>query len=153
MKRSLLTLALTVMLAAAPQETAQEQKYHQALEMVGVLSAAYLYQTYVNLGQLAEMKAQHTQPDSVLTHRLQNTLRILTGVHDNLKVFNRGQLTPEDSTYIQTLTEINLLLVREAGALKRYWQTGKPEDGGIYDSYNEQARRALEALYGIDLSP
>jgi len=135
------------------QAQVPEDRYHQALEMVGILSAAYLYETYLGLGQLAEIHAAQSQPDSLLQHRLENVIRVLTGVHDNLKVFSSSELSPEDSTYVHTLLEVNLLLIREAGALKRYWETQTAEDGKIYLAYNEQARQALEALYGLDLSP
>lgn len=120
-----------------------------SLKMVGVLAASYLYQSYLNIGYLADLNAVDAYPFTELDENLNAVMQIIGGVRDELRVYSTTLPLRSDSMYVDVLVQASDLLLQEAAALQKYMQTGKEQDAAVYLHLNGQARTLLENLLGL----
>lgn len=120
-----------------------------SLKMIGVLAASYLYQSYLNIGYLADLHAVDAYEYKKLDVNLNIVIQIVGGVRDQLKWYTRIVPLKTDSQYVDVLVQASDLLLKEAGALRTYFQTEDSQDAAVYLHLNEQARTVLETILGM----
>ncbi len=120
-----------------------------SLQMIGVLSASYLYQSYLNIGYLADLNAVKAYKYEKLDENLQTVIQIVGGVRDQLKLYSLLLTVEADSQYVSALVRTADLLLQEAYALRKYMQSGTDKDAAIYLGYNKQVRMIVEKLLGL----
>lgn len=120
-----------------------------SLKMVGVLAASYLYQSYLNIGYLADLNAVDAYSFTELDENLNSVMQIIGGVRDELRVYSTTLPLKTDSTYVDILVQASDVLLQEAAALQKYMQTGNEQDAAVYLHLNGQARKLLENLLGL----
>jgi len=120
-----------------------------SLKMVGVLAASYLYQSYLNIGYLADLNAVKAYKYQELNDNLNTVIQIIGGVRDQLKLYSLVLPVKSDSQYVSILVQTSDLLLQEAAALRKYIQTESEQDAAVYLHLNQQARSILGRLLGL----
>lgn len=120
-----------------------------SLKMIGVLAASYLYQSYLNIGFLADLHSVDAYDFKQLDENLNIVIQIVGGVRDQLKWYTFVVPLPSDSQYVDVLVQASDLLLQEAAALQKYIQTEDKQDAAVYLHLNEQARTVLEKILGM----
>lgn len=95
----------------------------RALETVGSLSAAHLYQTYLNLGLLADNTEHDIYNDADAKKMLTTLTDLIDTVDRQLVKFAEGGLGPEDRKKLERVRGLAVLLRIQAAELRAYWDT------------------------------
>ncbi len=138
----------------APPQPATPAR-ERSLEAVGGLTASHLYQTYLNLGLLADA----TENDVYSETEAKRLLTTLSGMMDTVD----QQLTrvletvtdPEDQKRLTRVRQLTTLLRTQARELKAYWDTpeanaaGRKEHETAYHRAREDAWTGIRELLGL----
>ncbi len=138
--------------AAAPKtgaspKTAEERR--QLLETVGVLTSAHCYQTYFNIGLIADGKANGTYTDKDAYKLLDSVLSLLDSVDRKLAALSKIDLDKEDRESLEQMRDLSALLRQQGKGLEAFWDSGKDEDAAKYESIRKDSWAAISRLTGI----
>jgi hypothetical protein len=118
------------------------------LQVLGGLTAAHLYQSYLNIGLLADSQENDLYSAAEATELLTKITAVMDKVDEQLAELARTRLEPEDETALARTRELTALLRRQAQALRTYWATGAKEDSDRYHQTRAQAWAGInEALH------
>lgn len=121
-------------------------------ETVGLLSGLQLYQTYLNIGMLADARAEGLYEASELAQLLGSVVVPLDTVDKQLaKVAALKGLSKEDATAITRMRKIAGLLKQQGKSLQAFWDTGVEDHGKKYEESRQAAWKELDEL--LELSP
>src|SRR5262245_59713652 len=122
----------------------------QLTETVGLLSGLYLYQTYLNVGLLADGKAERLYDEKAARAVLKSVLTPLDAVHNQLSRIGAMAETAADRDAAARLLHVVGLLRRQGQELVTFWDTGRAGDGARYEATRQEAWRQLSALLKLD---
>ena len=128
-------------------KTAAERR--QLLETIGVLTAAHCYQTYFNLGLLADGRAKGAYTDRDASRILDSVLSVLASVDQKLAALAKMELDKEDRASLDQMRELSALLRRQGKELESFWDNGREEDAVRYESVRKDSWAAISKLLGI----
>src|SRR5262249_11238294 len=121
------------------RETAPEKREVSAAdvnanltETVGLLSGLYLYQSYLNIGLLADGKAERLYDDKAARSVLDSILNPLETVDRQLEKVGKQVRSSADRDAVDHIRVMVDLLRRQGKELKAFWDSGLPEDGTRY---------------------
>jgi hypothetical protein len=137
--------------AVAPKtsEKARNPDRSRLLEAAGTLTAAHCYQTYLNLGLIADGKAKGTYTRQDAYKILDSILALLDSVDGKLAGLAKIDLDKGDRQSLEQMRDLSALLRRQAKDLEAFWDSGKEEDLGRYESTRKDAWAAIGKLTGI----
>jgi hypothetical protein len=119
------------------------------LEALGGLTAAHLYQTYLNIGLLAD----NTESDVYTIAEAKKLLETLTGLLDTvdrqLAKVAEQELRPEDRKALARCRPLVVLLGTQAAELNAYWDTGDKEHTRKFHQAREEAWAGIRELLGF----
>ena len=134
--------------AKAPAETPTSV----LTETVGLLAGVQLYQTYLNIGLLADARAEGTYETGDVELLLQSVYKPLVIVEKQLeKVGKLKGMTKEDTEALGHLTNIAGLLRQQGEELTAFWDSGEEAKGKKYEVTRQKSWTEIEAL--LDLKP
>jgi len=122
----------------------------QLTETVGLLSGLYLYQTYLNVGLLADGKAERLYDEKAARAVLKSVLTPLDAVHNQLSRIGAMAETAADRDAAARLLHVVGLLRRQGQELVTFWDTGRAADGARYEATRQEAWRQLSVLLKLD---
>jgi hypothetical protein len=122
---------------------------HQLLETIGSLIAAHCWQTYFNIGLLADGRAKGVYSVKDATKVLDSILSILGTVDQRLTALDKLALDKEDRASLGQMRELSRLLRRQANDLQSYWDNGREDDATLYESSRTDAWAAISKLLGV----
>jgi hypothetical protein len=128
-------------------KSAQERR--QLLEAVGALTAANCYQTYLNIGFIADGKAKGAYIDRDANKVLDSVLSLLNSVERNLAALGKMDLDKQDRESLEQMRDLSALLRVQGKELQAYWDSGKDEDAAKYDNTRKDSWAAIGKLTGI----
>ena len=128
-------------------KSAQERR--QLLETVGALTAAHCYQTYLNIGFIADGKAKGAYIDRDANKVLDSVLSLLNSVEHNLAALGKMDLDKQDRESLEQMRDLSALLRVQGKELQAYWDSGKEEDAAKYDNTRKDSWAAIAKLTGI----
>jgi hypothetical protein len=128
-------------------KSAQERR--QLLEAVGALTAANCYQTYLNIGFIADGKAKGAYIDRDANKILDSVLSLLNSVERNLATLGKMDLDKQDRESLEQMRDLSALLRVQGKELQAYWDSGKEEDAAKYDNTRKDSWAAIAKLTGI----
>jgi hypothetical protein len=138
---------------AAPAKTEENpksaQERRQLLETVGTLTAAHCYQTYLNIGFIADGKAKGAYIDRDANKVLDSVLSLLSSVDRNLGAVGKIDLDKQDRESLEQMRDLSALLRQQGKELQAYWDSGKDEDAAKYDNTRKDSWAAIAKLTGI----
>ena len=127
--------------------SAQERR--QLLETVGTLTAAHCYQTYLNIGFIADGKAKGAYTNQDANKLLDSLLSLLNSVDRNLGTISKIDLDKQDRESLEQMRDLSALLRQQGKELQTYWDSGKEEDAARYDNTRKDSWAAIAKLTGI----
>jgi hypothetical protein len=130
-------------------EKAKNPDRGRLLEAAGTLTAANCYQTYLNLGLIADGKAKGTYTRKDAYKILDSILALLDSVDGKLAGLAKIDLDKEDRQSLEQMRDLSALLRRQAKELEAFWDSGKEADQGRYESTRKDAWAAIGKLTGI----
>jgi hypothetical protein len=130
-------------------ETGNATERRQLLETIGALIAAHCYQTYFNIGLLADGRAKGTYKDKDATKVLDSILSILGTVQKKLTALDKLALDVDDRASLAQMRELYGLLRRQADDLQSLWDNGREEDAARYENTRKDAWAAISKLLGV----
>ncbi|HEY1377289.1 MAG TPA: hypothetical protein VGF55_10870 [Gemmataceae bacterium] len=137
--------------AVAPQPAPPPTDDRAALtETVGLLSGLYLYQTYLNIGLLADGKAERLYDEKAARAVLATVVTPLDAVDRQLAKVAAAAQTDADRQAAERLRAVAGLLRRQGQELVAFWDSGQPAAGAKYEATRQEAWRQLTALLGLD---
>jgi hypothetical protein len=121
----------------------------QLLETVGALTAAHCFQTYLNLGLIADGKAKGIYTRKDANKVLDSVVEILDSLDRKLSGLAKIDLDKADRQSLEQMRDLSALLRRQGKELETFWDSGKDEDNDRYESTRKDAWAAIGKLTGI----
>src|SRR5262245_14570026 len=135
---------------ARPAEKPPADPRAALTETVGLLSGLYLYQTYLNVGLLADGKAERLYDERAARAVLASVLTPLDAVDKQLAKVGELAQTPADRQAAERLRGVVGLLRRQGQELIAFWDSGHPAWGARYEATRLEAWKQINALLGLD---
>jgi hypothetical protein len=140
---------LVVVASKAAGSPKNDEDRHQLLETVGVLTAAHSYQTYLNIGLLADGRAKGTYSDKDASKVLDSVVALLDSVDQKLARLAKIDLEKQDRDSLEQMRDLSDLLHEQAKQLIAFWDSGKDDDGAKYENARKDSWAAISKLMGI----
>ena len=134
----------------APAKTVAEEN-SVLLETVGMLAGVQLYQTYLNVGLLADAYAEDVYESAEATQLLGSVVGPLEKIEKQLDKVAALKLTKEDAAAVARMKKIAGLLRTQGKSLQLYWDTGLDDHNKKYEETRQAAWKELSDL--LDLEP
>ncbi len=155
----LLTLILTVLVGSAstmpgqaPTTLKSDIKSQDSLmESLGLITALQLYNTYLNIGLLADAGANEIYEPAALFQLLGSVVKPLAQVEKQLDKLSKLSLPKADLQSLVQLKKIVNSLQVQGKELELYWSTGMAENSKKYEAARLSAWKDLSQL--LDLEP
>jgi hypothetical protein len=129
------------------RESADERR--QLLETVGVLTAAHCYQTYVNIGLIADGKDKGVYTGKDAQKVLDSVVSLLDSVDGKLSALGKLDLDEQDRASLDRLRVLSDLLRQQGKDLTEFWYSGTDQDASRYESARKDSWAAISKLMGI----
>src|SRR5262245_11195541 len=133
-----------------PIPTAPTDPRAQLTETVGMLSGLYLYQTYLNIGLLADGKAERLYEEKAARAVLASVVTPLDAVDRQLAQVGAQADTQADRDAANRLRHVVGLLRRQGQQLVVFWDTRNPADGARYEATRQEVWNHLYTLLKLD---
>jgi hypothetical protein len=131
----------------APLAKSERERYLAAL---GLLSAAQVYQTYLNIGLLADGVESGAYSKAEAEEMLATVAGLLNQMDRQLDKISDTGLDAEDQQNVERIQTLTVLLRRQASALRAYWATGEREQIDRYHQTRETSWKHLSAVLDIE---
>jgi hypothetical protein len=122
----------------------------RSLETMGSLTAAHLYQAFLNIGLLADAREKEVYTAAEAEKLLDSVTRMLDTVDHRLGQMLDGGLHEEDKEAVERARELGGLLRSQARELRTYWQTDDQEYADKFQKTRERSWTGIQALLGVD---
>ena len=119
-------------------------------QMIGVLSASYLYQSYLNIGLLADATAGGVYEIQEALAQCESLLTVIGGVRDEMLAYSKQIKSESDRLYVESLVKVADLLIQEGSALLRFYETNDETYAEEFMKFNELAQQAVSQLLGME---
>jgi hypothetical protein len=134
-------------LAEGPPASAEANKV--LLETVGALSATQLYQSYLNIGFIADGKAEGTYSAETALELLGTAVEILDTLDKQRQKVAKLDLRAEDREALKEIARLSALLRQEAAELQAYWKTGNRARAVKYEQLRQLAWLGISNLLSV----
>ena len=132
-----------------PENASPAQDRRQLLEAVGALTAANCYQTYLNIGLIADGKAKGTYAAQDASKVLSSVWVLLDSIDRSLAAISEFDLDKQDRERLEQMRDLSALLRLQGQELQAYWDSGNEEDRATYDNTRKDSWAAIAKLTGI----
>lgn len=136
--------------SAEKKEAPAADDHGQLMETVGLLSGLYLYQAYLNIGLLADGKAEKIYEEKAARSVLGSIVGPLDAVDKQLGKVGKAARTNADRVAVERLRLIVASLRQQGRDLTAFWDSGQPEDGAKYEATRREAWKQINAVMGLD---
>jgi hypothetical protein len=128
----------------------RERDRQQLLEAVGSLAASHYYQTYLNIGFLADGKAQGLYGDKEAKKVLDSLLSLLATADKQLETVSKLDLEKEDQNSVNQMRKLSSLLRDQGKELQAFWESGNQDRSANYEDLHQKSWTGLSQLLGLD---
>jgi hypothetical protein len=122
----------------------------QLLETVGALAAVHLYQSYLNIGLIADGKAEGIYGEKESQQILASVLPLMDMVDKQLAKVSKLDMDKQDRDGLEQLGRLSKLLRQQAEELQAFWKTGDKERGAKYEKLRKEAWEGISKLLGLN---
>ena len=120
-------------------------------ETVGLLAGLQLYQSYLNIGLLADARAEGLYEAAELAQLLGSVVAPLEKVEKQLEKVAKLKLPKADADAIARMQKVAGLLRQQGKSLQSFWDTGVADHGKKYEEARQAAWKELAEL--LELEP
>lgn len=135
---------------AAPPAKALEEENGVLLETVGLLAGHQLYQTYLNIGLLADAAAEDVYETDEAMQLLGSVVGPLEKIEKQLEKVAALKLTKDDAAAVLRMKKIAAMLRTQGKSLQLYWDTGMDDHNKKYEEQRQAAWKELNDLLDLD---
>jgi hypothetical protein len=119
------------------------------LETIGTLTATHCYQTYLNIGLIADAKAKGHYSEKDAYKVLDSVLALLDTVERKLADLSKVDLDKDDRDSLEQIRKLSAHLRYQGKALQAYWESGREEDAAKYEDVRKDSWAAISRLLGF----
>ncbi len=130
-----------------PAQSTSKDRY---LEALGSLTAAHLYQSFLNIGLLADAVENEQMDVEEAEKALSHITRFMTLVDDQLNQLAKTDLDTNDRDALQGIRKHTELLRTQASALRSYWMTGDLDDAEMFHVAREEVWAGVSTILGLE---
>ncbi|MBI2808379.1 MAG: hypothetical protein HYX68_25610 [Planctomycetes bacterium] len=120
------------------------------LEALGSMAAAHLYQTYVNIGLLADAVESEQLKLDEAEKTLANIVRLMTLVDGQFDQVSKLDLDPNDRKALEKVRAHAQTLRKQTTALRAYWEKGETEQINAFHAARSEAWAGIQEMLGLD---
>jgi hypothetical protein len=120
------------------------------LEALGGLSASHLYQSYLNIGLLADGVEKEVYSLEEAEKMLASVADLMKLVEIQLAKVRQSDLTSDDLASLQRIKAVMGLLRLQSETLQNYWATGENDEAAQYHQAREAAWKGLSKVLGLE---
>jgi hypothetical protein len=120
------------------------------LEALGGLSASHLYQTYLNIGLLADSVEKEAYTQEEADKMLASVTDLMKLVDVQLAKVRQSDLTSDDQISLERIKAVMGLLRLQSETLQNYWDSGDENDAKQYHLAREAAWKGLSKVLGLE---
>jgi hypothetical protein len=131
----------------SPAAAGAKERY---LEALGSLTAAHLYQSFLNIGLLADAVESEQLEVGEARKTLANITRFMTLVDTQLDQVAKTDLDPNDLNALQNIRKQAGFLRAQSSALQAYWESGAARDVERFHEARKQAWTGICATLGVE---
>jgi hypothetical protein len=117
-----------------------------ALRTIGTLTAAHYFQTYLNIGFIADGKSKGTYSSDDARKVLRSVLSVVDSVDRQLESLGQRTLERDDCDSLDQMRAISALLRQQGVELQTYWDSGQEQDAARYESLRQNSYTAINKL-------
>jgi hypothetical protein len=132
------------------EASADKEARDQLLETVGVLAASQLYQGYLNIGFVADGKAEGTYEEKDAKQILGSVLGLLDTLDKQLEKVGKLDLEKPDREGVDQIRKLSAQLRDQGKELQAFWTTGNKERGAAYEKMRKESWDGISKLLGLD---
>jgi hypothetical protein len=122
----------------------------RSLETMGSLTAAHLYQGFLNIGLLADARESEVYTEAEAEKLLDSVTRMLDTVDRRLARMLDDSMNEEDKEAVEHARQLGGLLRTQARELRAYWQTGDKEHADKFQKARQKSWSGIQAVLGIE---
>jgi len=119
------------------------------LETIGALTASHCYQTYLNIGLIADGKTKGNYSERDAYKVLDSVLSLLDTVDRKLAQLAKSDLEKDDRNSLEQMRKLSALLRQQGKSLQVYWDTGREDDAAKYEDIRKDSWAVISKLLGI----
>ncbi len=147
--KGVLALALCIPLFSGVQQVRAAEDT-AVVEAIGGLSAAYVYQTYLNIGMIGDSVANKSMEPDTAKQLLGSVLGLADTITKQLTaVAKSDKLSADDQKTMQEFLTIISLLKTQGSELQQIWSTKDEAHAKKYESARTLAWDKIKTLLGI----
>jgi hypothetical protein len=120
------------------------------LTLVGGLTSAHLYQSYLNVGLLADSVAKGVYKPEEGKELLDTVGKVIDTVERQLALLPEDELQPEEKKRLDKVRSVLSLLRSEMKELKSYWDTGEEEYVTKFQKIHKSVWTELEKMLNAE---
>jgi hypothetical protein len=124
-------------------------KNDRMLETLGGLSATHLYQSYLNIGLVADAVENDTYTQAQASQMLFTVAGLMDVVDKQLERLTKMELSGDDKQNVQRIRAISSLMRVQIASLQAYWLTGDEKHAKRYHDTREKAWAGLSEVLGL----
>ena len=122
----------------------------RSLETLGSLTAAHLYQCYLNIGLLADARESEVYTAAEAEKLLDSVTQMLDTVDRRLARMLDDGLKDEDKEAVEHARQLGDLLRTQARELRAYWQSGDKEHADKFQKARQESWSGIQSVLGIE---
>jgi len=122
-----------------PNAPVENETVDQMLEAIGTMGSVQLYQTYLNIGFIADGKGQEIYSDEDASELLASVVGPLDRVTKQFEALKRVAAAADDKKALDRLAKIAGMLKTQAASLETLWETGSNADGDRFETSRQEA--------------
>lgn len=120
------------------------------METVGLVTTLYLYQSYLNVGLLADCRAEEVYEEKPVKDLLASSLQPLDGVEKQLLELMKIAGSKAERDSIEQMQKVISPLRRQGQQLQKFWETDKDTHAKGYEAARKETWQNLRALLGLN---
>jgi hypothetical protein len=146
-----LKIALPILAAPQAKSPAPLRAVPSArlLESIGSLCAVQLYQSYLNVGLLADAVEHETYAKPEAAQILGTIVTLSQSVDGQLKKLTAEELERDDIESLERVRKASELVRNQATHLQAFWETGEKQHIESYRTSRAQCWQELQAILGL----
>ncbi len=135
----------------APPEAviASDPQREALLECVGSLSAMHLYQSYLNLGLLADAYEHETYQQAEAEQILATIVTFVQTLDEQMAKIETGKLEPAEAKTLKEVRQISKKLEKQADLLQEIWEAVDPLASKNYQDLRKETWNEIRTMLGL----
>lgn len=134
---------------SVPKAAALPPMPEVVVEALGGLTAAHLYQTYLNIGLLADAVEGEVYETAAAKKMLATVAGLTAAVEVQLAVMGKLPLKDDEKITVEQARQITTLLSAQARELRAYWDTGEKEHTARFHKARQEAWAGIKSLLNL----